>query len=202
MVCTHCRECRAPIELHQTAAAGSWQPLNPGEDDHGRVVIRDGLAVTLRRGEAPRLGEETRMPHPATCGKRCCGRCGHWHGPEQECTHCARERVIEAELGWLDELRDQGLVEDLRSGYEWQEAEARRIDEYLEAKDESWRDQPEWVLDVLWGSDGEGEMAATCHECDARVCNWCGHYLRTEDESKLVPGYHDDCVGEYAIGKS
>lgn len=66
-----CPACRRPVVKVKTLNERT-QMLDPGHNDVGTVVIRPAafgppVAITLRKDEQPRPGENRYMPHRATC---------------------------------------------------------------------------------------------------------------------------------------
>ena len=62
-----CRSCQAPI-LWAKSASGSSVPLNADPVPAGNIALRsDGIAIYLRKGEAPPAGAPLHVSHFATC---------------------------------------------------------------------------------------------------------------------------------------
>ncbi len=68
-----CDYCKQPVQWARTDRENRPMPLDLGTSLAGNVAAswRNGrlIARVLRKGEAPRKGEEQRMPHWATCPK-------------------------------------------------------------------------------------------------------------------------------------
>lgn len=65
---SECKSCRAPI-LWAKTKAGKRIPLNAEPDPTGNVVIEDGVAVVLRRGDGPGPTVRRYTSHLANCGQ-------------------------------------------------------------------------------------------------------------------------------------
>ncbi len=63
-----CRSCKAPIWWVRTAATGSLMPLDREPVAEGNVIVKDGVAHTLRGDLFEEMADGPHyMPHHATC---------------------------------------------------------------------------------------------------------------------------------------